>query len=175
MKKHIPVCFVLFFVLCGVCAVGEEEKTALNVEVISTDPVEHDKISITVIDSQGQSSTVKSAEALSKLKPGSYKIKSWIIERKDDNGNTWQLKPRTAKGKLTVLEGQTPKPKLGDPVTAKLSVRKYSKGYRLQVATKGQLGENVEICLSDNKRSGPVLRIWNEAKTYEERCTLSYG
>lgn len=173
MEKHIPVFFVLLIVVCGVCAMGEEN-TALNVEVISPNPVEHDKISITVVSSEGQSLTVESMEALSQLKPGSYKIKSWIIERKDGNANTWQLKARTAKGKIAVIQGQTPKLNLGEPITAKLTVRKYSKGYRFDAKIKAQSGENIEVHLN-NKRSAPVLRIINEPATYDERFTFSYG
>lgn len=173
MKKYIPVCFILLIIACGLCT-AEEENAALNVEVINTDPAEQDKISLKIVDSQGQSLTVESIEALSQLKPGSYKIKSWIIERKDDNGDTWRLKARAGRGKIAVVEGQTPKLKLAEPVVASLTVSKSSKGYRFDAKLKAQSGENIEIHLN-NKRSPPVLRIINEPGTYDERFTFSYG
>jgi len=180
MKKYISVWLTLSFVFYGFCAAQTDTvgDTQPQIQTISVEPPnpEQDKISLKIIDSEGKSLTVESIEALAQLKPGSYKIKSWTLQRTDDNGDTWQLTARTAKGKITVVEGQTPKPELGEPIIASLKISKSSKGYRLEVATKAQLGENVEIGLNAKRaNAGPVLRIWNEQKTYDERFTLSYG
>jgi hypothetical protein len=178
MKKHISVCLTLSFVLYSFCAAKTDtpDDTQPQIQTISADPPvpKQDKISLTLLDSTGQSLTVESIEALAQLKPGPYKIKSWTIERTDDNGDTWQLKPRTARGEFTVIQGQTPKPDLADPITAALTVSKSSKGFYFDTKLKAQSGDNI-VLYHSGKLSEPVLRIKNEPGTYDERFTFSYG
>jgi hypothetical protein len=138
-----------------------------------------------VINSSDETITVgHTQEPLQQRKPsltglpvGKYRIDYWTIERKDQEGNLWQLKGRLSgrKARFLVSESQPAAPAIGEPIISILSAAKYDSGYGFGQYLKGRLGESIEITRNGERPDAPKLVINNQDGSYSETFDFKYG
>jgi len=130
-----------------------------------------------VTNSHDESITIGPAQEPLQLPVGKYRIDYWVIERKDQEGNLWQLKgqPSGIKARLIVSESQPAAPAIGEPIISILSATKYDSGYGFGQYLKGRLGESIEIARNGQRPDAPKLVISNKDGSYSETSDFRYG
>ena len=95
------------------------------------------------------------------LPVGKYCIGYWAIERKDDGGNTWELKGQGfgEKGNFEVNEEGQTELTVGEPVISNLKARIKKARYYFDQEMKGQLGERISLTRSNSRSRAPKLHI----------------
>ena len=138
-----------------------------------------------VINSSDETITVgHTQEPLQQRKPsltglpvGKYRIDYWTIERKDQEGNLWQLKGRLSgrKARFLVSESQPAAPAIGEPIISILSATKNDSAYGFDQHLKGRLDESIEITRNGQRPDAPKLVINNQDGSYSETFDFKYG
>ena len=132
-------------------------------------------VSIVVVDDRGKQVTTTAAETAIQLPAGRYRMISWTLERKDQDGNVWKLTGSAfgKKGVFKLIAGREVELPVGEPAFSTLAMGKNGSTYRLNHCLTGRLSESVEIRKNENRPAAPELRITNTDGSYQE--TLSFG
>ncbi|MHC4395684.1 MAG: hypothetical protein ACYS1A_08515 [Planctomycetota bacterium] len=136
--------------------------------------------SITEFSAGGENGlfTIKPEEGLGELPVGKYRVNSWVIERKDDRGNTWKLKGQSFgdKGIFEINEsGQRSLATIGEPIISRLTARERSSRHYFDHEIRGQLDEQIEITRNGARPRAPKLHIKNSSGTYDRSFNFEYG
>ena len=136
-----------------------------------------DGVTMVVVNKNGEQITVTSAREASRLAVGEYRIESWTLERKDEDGNIWQLKGSElgSKGIFDVVEGKKVELSIGASVVSNLAAHKYDSTYYLRHSLRGRLSETIEITRNGNRPEAPKLQISNADDSYQETLNFEYG
>lgn len=105
---------------------------------------------------------------------GEWRIKSWTINWKDDEGATWRLDGDSFPEDQTfhVKKDETVPIRIGESMEMVLKKSWRWGGYKFILSLKGNLGERVLICCSDWKKCSPKLVIQNKEASYKETVEL---
>jgi hypothetical protein len=130
-----------------------------------------------VANSSNKRITLKSASGTVQLPVGEYRIDSWTMDRRDKEGNLWSLRGENFgnKGVFQVVEGQTTKLPVGEPIVSSLTAYKADSTYRLRHVLKGQMGENIQITKNGGRPEAPKLKISSSDGAYQETLIFAYG
>ena len=134
-------------------------------------------VSMVVVSDSGEQITVTSAREAPRLAVGEYRIESWTLERKDEDGNIWQLKGSElgSKGIFDVVEGKKVELSIGASVVSNLTAHKYDSTYYLRHSLRGRLSETIEITRNGNRPEAPKLHIGDADDSYQETLNFEYG
>lgn len=134
-------------------------------------------VSVVVIDDSGKQVTIQGAETTDQLPIGRYRIESWTMERRDEDGNIWKVIGSTfgKKGVFNVIEGQQIKLPAGEPILSTLAVGRAGSTYQLSHRLTGRMSEVVEITRDGNRPDAPKLHITNADGSYQETLAFEYG
>ena len=120
---------------------------------------------------------IKLEKGLGELPVGKYRIDYWAIERKDEKGNTWELKGESFgnKGKFEVNEEGQTELTVGEPIISNLRARIKKSRYYFDQEMKGQLGERISLTRSNSRPRPPKLHIKSADGTYDRTFNFEYG
>ncbi len=108
---------------------------------------------------------------ISRLLVGKYRIDHWQIDRKDDKGRNWTLRGSyfRQRGDFEIAKGSETSLKIGEPITASLSVSQRSGNYEFSKVLRGSLGEYVRItCSGRNVGNLWKMKATNKDGTFEK-------
>ena len=133
-----------------------------------------------ITNSKNKCIVVGPAPRTAELPVGEYRIDSWTMDRRDKDGNLWSLRGENFgnignKGVFQVVEGQTTKLPIGEPIVSSLTAYKADSTYRLSHLLKGQLGENIQITKNGGRPEAPKLKISSSDGAYQETLIFAYG
>jgi hypothetical protein len=128
-------------------------------------------------NNSNKSINVGPAPRTAELPVGEYRIDSWMIERRDKEGNRWSLKGDKLgkKAIFRIIEGETVKLPIGEPVVSSLTGYKVDSTYRFGHLLKGQLGENIKITKNGGRPEPPKLKISSSECAYQRTLMFAYG
>jgi hypothetical protein len=103
---------------------------------------------------------------ISRLLVGQYRIDHWQIDREDDKGRDWTLRGSyfRQRGDFEIANGSETSLKIGEPVTASLSVSQRSGNYEFSKVLRGSLGEYIRI----TSLGRDVGNLWKMKATNED-------
>jgi hypothetical protein len=135
-------------------------------------------VRLVVADAQGKLFTFESGKPADPIPAGEYRVRSWRIERKDDQGNRWLLTGQGfgSQSRFVVSAGASTKLDVGEPVVATLIARKTGSGrYSFSPVLKGRLGESIELTRGGYRAPAPKLHVKNKDGTYDRTFNFAYG
>jgi hypothetical protein len=120
---------------------------------------------------------IRPDKGMEKIPVGKYRTHLWMIERKDDKGDTWLLKAKDPgrKGDFEVNDIEETKLKIGEPIICSLQIRKRGSTYSFFQTLAGSLGEEIEMECNGTQPQPPRLRIKNSTGSYERFYNFEYG
>lgn len=121
--------------------------------------------------------TLKPEEGGASLPVGKYRIRDWIVERKDDQGRLWQLKGAgfTARSSFEVNSAGQTELSMGEPVVSFVSARESNGTYSFSQELRGRLDERIELTRNGAQPQAPKLHIKNADGLYDRIYSFSYG
>jgi hypothetical protein len=121
--------------------------------------------------------TIRPDKEAKTLPVGRYRIQSWKIERKDDEGAIWIVTGQRFgdKGVFDVNETAVTDLDVGEPILCTLAVQKKEAAYIFRRELRGRLGEQIEFTRNGATPSPPKLRIKNKDGTYDRTFSFEYG
>lgn len=136
-----------------------------------------DGVTLIVVNKSGEQITIQPPETAIQLPAGKYRIETWMMERTDEDGNTWRLTGNNfgENGIFNIIEGQEIRLSLGEPVISSLTVKESDSRYSFDYYLRGQLSEIVEITKNGSRPDAPELHITNAEGSYRENLTFAYG
>ncbi len=175
MKRHVGkvLGFALLFVFVPMVCAEQEQVTAVTGR---EGGIVRCREGVKVVLAGDKEYTIEPDVGFVKVPAGEYYIKRWIIKQSDEEGALWYLRGnyKGRAGSIKIADGQDLQLSVGDTAGVILTVSRSKEGYRFDLDLTGQAGESVEFYQND-KRSSPVLKVWSEKGTYEERFKFSYG
>ncbi len=121
---------------------------------------------------QPENSTVR-------LPVGTYRIKSWAIERKHSDDSLWRMQGDglTDRHGLFTVSADSPIPlRIGEPIISSLTMnRKSSTGHSFGSRLRGRSGEQITLTRNGRRPTAPKLHVVNQAGTYERNYQFEYG
>jgi len=168
MKKRLLTVIISILAITGAATAKKQPRGTVKIQ---------EGLTAVVINSSDESITVGPTQEPLQLPVGKYRIDYWTIERKDQEGNLWQLKGRLSgrKARFLVSESQPAAPAIGEPIISILSATKYDSGYGFDQHLKGRLGESIEITRNGQRPDAPKLVINNQDGSYSETFDFKYG
>jgi len=112
------------------------------------------------------------------LPVGEYRLGSWEVKKKDEDGVEWTLVASVnsaKKGLFTVALDKPVKLDMGEPVVVELIARKNRSGYSFSQNLLGRMGESISISRNGVRAGPPRLHIRNKAGTYDKTFNFEYG
>ena len=121
---------------------------------------------------------VKTKNGVARLPVGKYRVYQWVLERKDQTGDTWSAKG-WSKGNPEVFEvskGSTAKLSLGEPLLSSVDIRNPANNEDVIVyGLRGTSGELVQLNRNGVALRAPGIHIQNADGSYDRIFTYSYG
>jgi hypothetical protein len=120
---------------------------------------------------------IKPDKGIGQLPVGKYTTRLWIIERKDDEGNTWALTGQSfgEQGLFEVNNSNQTKLDIGEPIIATVNARKSGSNYSFNQIIKGRIDEHIELTRNGARPRAPKLNIKNKDGSYNRTFSLKYG
>ena len=111
------------------------------------------------------------------LPVGQYHSRLWKIERKDYQGNRWQLTGQIFDNQalFEINDSNQTKLDIGEPIIASIEARKSGSIYSFNQIIKGRLDEHVELTRNGARPRAPKLNIKNKDGTYNRTLSFEYG
>ena len=171
MKKRLLTVIISILAITGAATAKKQPDLSRGTVKIQ------EGLTAVVINSSDESITIGSTQEPLQLPVGKYHIDYWTIERKDQDGNLWNLKGRLSgrKARFLVSESQPAAPAIGEPIISTLSATKYDSAYGFDQHLKGKLGESIEITRNGERPNAPKLIINNQDGSYSETFDFKYG
>lgn len=121
--------------------------------------------------------TIAPKNGTARLPVGTYGIRLWRTERKDDKGNTWAMSGQYfgSEGTFEISEGKAAKLDIGEPVVCTPQVSKGGSVYYFNYGLRGRSDEYIESTRNGSRPQAPKLRIKNEDGTYDRTFSFEYG
>jgi len=129
-------------------------------------------------DAQGKLLMIESDKQMIPVPAGEYRIRSWGIERKDDQGNRWLMTGQGSgsQSPFVVSGGASTELDIGEPVVAALAAQKIGAGhYFFSPVLEGRLGEYIELTSGGYRAPPPKLHVKNKEGTYDRTFDFAYG
>ena len=121
---------------------------------------------------------LKPEKGLASLPAGQYRINDWMLERKDEQGTTWQLKGTYPPGNGTLVDVAVDKAvelSIGEPVVSTLNASPRQGTYSFRYDMAGRDGERIEFTRNGARPRAPKLHIKNKDNTYDRTYSFQYG
>jgi len=130
-----------------------------------------------VVSKSGEQITIQPPQMSVQLPAGQYRIKTWTMERTDEEGNTWKLTGQYfgENETLNIIEGLEITLSIGEPVIPSLSIKESDLRYSFDFYLRGQRSEIVEMTKNGGRPDAPDLQITNADGSYQETLTFAYG
>ena len=111
------------------------------------------------------------------LPVGKYRVRDWLIERKDDQGQSWKLKGTgfTTRTSFDITGEEPTEVSIGEPIISEVSARQSKGVFSFRQELRGQLDERIELTRAGEQPQAPKLRIKNADGTYDRTYSFSYG
>lgn len=108
---------------------------------------------------------------------GRYRLQSWTINRKDEQGAAWRLTGTGFGefGNFTVTADDPVPLEVGEPVIAALSMTENRTGASFGLRFKGQLGETVTIWRGNDRPRAPRLQLASVDGPFRATHNFEYG
>ncbi|MEN8126405.1 MAG: hypothetical protein ABFR90_01225 [Planctomycetota bacterium] len=171
-RKYLLIAASLIFCLGFGNVLGDEGSETNTPKGILKLP---DNVSVGLIGPQGQKLRLTEENGQVELPQGKYQLKSWTLQRKDNEGRVWKLVGYSSSGHYLEI-GEEPflleiKP---EPITASASVQ-YRDAYRFSIALKGPSNERMYFYRGNERAEAPTLEITNSDKSFNVALNSSYG
>lgn len=121
---------------------------------------------------------LKPEKGLASLPAGQYRINDWMLERKDEQGTTWQLKGTYPPSNGTLVDVAVDKAvelSIGEPVVSTLTASPRQGTYSFRYDMAGREGERIELTRNGARPRAPKLHIKNKDSTYDRTYSFQYG
>jgi len=120
---------------------------------------------------------VRLEKGTGELPVGKYRIDYWAIERKDEEGSTWELKGQGfgEKGDFEVNEDGETELSVGEPVICSLGSRERDSSHYFDQGLRGELGERISLTRSGSRPRAPKLHIKSADGKYDRTFNFEYG
>lgn len=169
MKRAVLSIFVMI-VLCSP-AFGDEQ-TLLHTGSINI----QDGVTLLLLDKDRNKISVSQDSKSTCLTAGQYTIDSWTLNKKDSEGNSWQLKASYSKKPyIDIIAGRQVTPKIEESIIAAFKVRKQKSEYKFMLELKSCSGEKFTIHTNGKSSVPPRLVITNQDKTFNITKSFAYG
>jgi len=121
--------------------------------------------------------TIEAGKQAERLPVGQYHIRSWKIERKDDQGGAWALTGQYfgQDNPFEIKDGDETKLDVGEPIIATVEARNVGSSYAFNQVIKGRHDEIIELTRNGARPQPPKLHIKNKDGTYERTFSFQYG
>ena len=121
--------------------------------------------------------TIEAGKQAERLSTGQYHIRSWKIERKDDQGGAWALTGQYfgQDNPFEIKDGDETKLDVGEPIIATVEARSAGSSYAFNQVIKGRHDEIIELTRNGARPQPPKLRIKNKDGTYDRTFSFQYG
>jgi hypothetical protein len=121
--------------------------------------------------------TIEAGKQAERLPVGQYHIRSWKIERKDDQGGAWALTGQYfgQNNPFEIKDGDETKLDVGEPIIATVDARNVGSSYSFNQVIKGRHDEVIELTRNGSRPQPPKLRIKNKDGTYDRTFSFRYG
>jgi len=128
-------------------------------------------------DSVNGLATIEAGKQAERLPVGQYHIRSWKIERKDDQGGVWALTGQYfgQNNPFEIKDGDETKLDVGEPIVATVDARNAGSSYEFNQVIKGRHDEVIELTRNGAQPQPPKLRIKNKDGTYDRTFSFRYG
>jgi len=128
-------------------------------------------------DSVNGLATIEAGKQAERLPVGQYHIRSWKIERKDDQGGVWALTGQYfgQNNPFEIKDGDETKLDVGEPIVATVDARNVGSSYEFNQVIKGRHDEVIELTRNGAQPQPPKLRIKNKDGTYDRTFSFRYG
>jgi hypothetical protein len=114
-----------------------------------------------------------------RLPVGTYRIKSWAIERKHSDDSIWHMQGdglTDQGGRFTVSADSPTTLRIGEPIISSLTMdRRSSAGHSFGSQLRGRSGEQITLTRNSRRPTAPKLHVVNKAGTYERNYQFEYG
>ena len=121
--------------------------------------------------------TIEAGKQAERLPAGPYHIRSWKIERKDDQGGAWVLAGQYfgRDNPFEIKDGNETQLDVGEPIIATVEARNVGSSYSFNQVIKGRHDEIIELTRNGARPRPPKLHIKNKDGTYERTFSFQYG
>ena len=121
--------------------------------------------------------TIEAGKQAERLPVGQYHIRSWKIERKDDQGGAWVLTGQYfgQDNPFEIKDGDETKLDVGEPIIATVEARNVGSSYAFNQVIKGRHDEIIELTRNGARPQPPKLHVKNKDGTYERTFSFQYG
>ena len=121
--------------------------------------------------------TIEAGKQEQRLPAGQYHIRSWKIERKDDQGGAWALTGQYfgQDNPFEIKDGAQTNLDVGEPIIATVEARNVGSSYSFNQVVKGRHDEVIELTRNGSRPQPPKLRIKNKDGTYDRTFSFQYG
>ena len=128
-------------------------------------------------DGAGGHVTIEAGKQVEQLAAGQYHIRSWKIERKDDQGGAWVLTGQYfgQDNPFEIKDGDETQLDVGEPIIATVEARNVGSSYAFNQVIKGRHDEIIELTRNGARPQPPKLRIKNKDGTYDRTFSFQYG
>lgn len=111
------------------------------------------------------------------LPEGKYRISSWEINRKDDNGAEWQLSGSGFREEkdFVVKKGTELSVDIGEPVFSNLEADFRDNAHYFNQQYRGKSGERISMTKNGRQIPAPKIHITDTTEQYDRTFTLEYG
>lgn len=108
---------------------------------------------------------------------GQYRVYSWQIARKDDNGTEWTLSGSgfPQKENFTVAKDADAAVDIGEPVFSKLQATDRDGMHYFNQQLVGKSGERISLTKAGSQPEAPRVHIRNKTGEYDRTFALEYG
>ena len=121
--------------------------------------------------------TIEAGKQAQRLPAGQYHIRSWKIERKDDQGGAWALTGQYfgQNNPFAIKDGDETKLDVGEPIVATVEARNVGSSYAFNKIIEGRHDEMIELTRNGSRPQPPKLHIKNKDGTYDRTFSFQYG
>ena len=120
---------------------------------------------------------VKPEKQIARLPAGSYKVRYWKTERKDESGNDWALTAQYygQDNQFEIKADNETKLDVGEPIIATVDARNAGSSYSFNQIINGRHQEIIELTRNGSRPQPPKLHIKNEDGSYDKTFSFEYG
>lgn len=121
--------------------------------------------------------SIKPDNQTAQLPAGTYNVRYWKTERKDEGGNNWALVGQYygQDNQFEVKDSAETKLDVGEPIIATVDARNSGSMYSFNQIIKGRSQEIIELMQNGSRPQPPKLRIKNEDGSYDRTFSFQYG
>jgi len=121
---------------------------------------------------------LKPKKGFASLPVGQYRVNDWMLEQKDEQGTTWQLKGAGPPDKGTLFDVAVEKAaefSIGEPVISTLSASSREGTFNFRYNMEGRDGERIELTRNGARPRAPKLHIKSKDGTFDRTYSFQYG